>query len=163
MPAANARPGMRNMPVTIVRIMIGAALLGSAARASADTLSLAPVRDNTLYQTDPGTDLSNGAGAYLFTGVTNTPSIRRALLAFDFSAIPAHSHVDSVTLKLYVDRTVATSETVTLHKLLGNWGEGTSNAGDPGGMGTTPSAGDATWNNRVFRFAAPVGRSRRGL
>jgi hypothetical protein len=140
---------MRNVPMTIVRIMVGAAILCSAGLASADTMSFTPAKDNTLYETDPGFDLSNGAGAFLFAGVTNIPSRRRALIAFDVSAIPPGSHIDSVTLKMYVDRTVEPT-VITLHKLLGSWGEGTSDAGAPGGMGTTPSAGDATWNDRFF-------------
>jgi len=36
---------------------------------------------------------------------------------------------------------------------MADWGEGTSNAGEPGGAGTTPSLGDATWNYRFFNTA----------
>jgi hypothetical protein len=47
-----------------------------------------------------------------------------------------------------------------LSKVLQDWGEGASNAGDPGGGGTQAAAGDATWLHTFYNlgfWAAPGG------
>jgi hypothetical protein len=38
----------------------------------------------------------------------------------------------------------------TLHRAVAEWGEGTSNAGDPGGTGAPATPGDATWIHTFF-------------
>jgi hypothetical protein len=53
-----------------------------------------------------------------------------------------------VTLELRITRTTASSTNMTLHRLLRSWGEGTSNAGDPGGRGATAQPNDTTWIDR---------------
>jgi len=94
-------------------------------------------------------------GSRLFVGKTNSGSIRRAVIAFDFSGlIPAGSTIKSVTLKLYMSKTHAEVETVDLHRLLTDWGEGTSDAsGNEGGEGggTIATSGDATWIHRNYK------------
>jgi hypothetical protein len=134
----------------LVRTMIGAMVVACAGAAQADVVSLTPGKDNTLYQTPPTSDASNGQGTSLFVGVTGGASIRRGLVAFDLSSIPAGSTITSVSLNLFLNRTSALSENVALHKVLADWGEGASNAGEPGGLGTTPAPGDATWNFRFY-------------
>ncbi len=119
------------------------------------TVTLSPTKDNTLYQRS-NTQLSNGAGVYIFAGRTGSRAsgrIHRAVIAFDIAgSVPAEATVGSVNLTMRVSRTAPGSgtETYTLQKLLADWGEGTSNAGAPGGDGTAPTTGDATWLHMLF-------------
>lgn len=70
-------------------------------------MTLAPDRDNTLYE-DPAGTLSNGAGQFIFAGVTNDGFVRRAVLYFDLTSgnIPAAAIIDSVRLTLNMRRTI---------------------------------------------------------
>jgi hypothetical protein len=117
-------------------------LLATAAQAA--TLSLTPAKDNTLYENSSGA-LSNGSGRYLFAGKTNEPALRRALLAFDLSAIPANAQLTRVALTLTLSKTISGAQAHTLRRVLAAWGEGNSDAGDPGGKGAIAATGDATW------------------
>lgn len=114
------------------------------------SLTLASSKDNTLYENATG-NISNGAGDYLFAGQTNQSSIRRGLLAFDLTdKLPAGATIVSATLQLHLSKTSAGSSTVSLHRVLANWGEGSSNANSNEGGGATASPGDATWLHTLF-------------
>jgi len=119
----------------------------------ADTVTVACDRDNTLYESSTGA-LSNGAGPTMFAGRTNqtSNSRRRALVHFDVAgAVPAGSTITAAALMLNASQvSSATPQTVALHRVLADWGEGASNAGDPGGSGAPAAAGDATWKHRFF-------------
>ena len=65
------------------------------------TITLGASQDNTLYQDTIG-GLSNGAGPTFLMGKTGGGSIRRGLIEFDLSAIPAGSIIDSVSLNLFL-------------------------------------------------------------
>lgn len=120
--------------------------------ARADTVTLAPVKDNTLYEY-AGTDLSNGAGDYFFTGKTNSTNlVRRAVIAFDLvGSIPDGSIINSAILSLTVSRQKNTSlRATTVHRLLASWGEGTSDAEVEEGSGAPAASGDATWRHRSY-------------
>jgi len=111
---------------------------------------LNPSKDNTLFENGTGS-LSDGAGVHLFAGKTNTGSRRRAVIAFDLSQIPAGATITGVTLTLHISQTVTGTETMTLHALKADWGEGTSNAGAfRDGAGTAAKTNDATWLHRFF-------------
>src|SRR4029077_17756520 len=100
------------------------------ARVMPTVITIGTSKDNTLYESATGS-LSNGAGPNFFAGRTNqaTNSIRRGVIAFNIMGnVPAGATVNSVTLNLNVDKTVAGTETVQLRPLLADWGEGTSNA-----------------------------------
>lgn len=119
--------------------------------ASAALIEVFPSRDTTIYSDAPS--FSNGAGDFLFAGATNngTDYLRRALLAFDFSAIPAGSVIVSAELRLTVSRKPLTDSglrTFTLHRMTSGWGEGTSDAAGEEGSGIAASSGDSTWVNR---------------
>jgi hypothetical protein len=126
----------------------------------AETAQLTASKDNTLYENATGS-LSNGAGPTLYAGKTgsnNTHLLRRAVLAFDLSAIPAGSSIQTASLTVHLTRapggTGSIPENFSLSALLADWGEGTSNAGSPGGAGAPATAGDATWIHRVHNTSA---------
>ena len=107
-------------------------------------------KDNTLFETTTG-GVSDGAGIHLFTGRTNLGTRHRALIAFDLSQIPAGAKITAVTLTLHVSQTVAGTETLALHGVSADWGEGTSNAGIfRDGSGAASKTNDATWIHRFF-------------
>lgn len=119
-----------------------------------ESVELTPAKDNTLYQSDTGS-LSNGAGIAVFAGRTapqNGGARRRAVLAFDVSSIPQGATVAGVTLKLRNSSTRNNgTQTVELHRLTSDWGEGTSNAGSTNdGDGAPATTGDATWIHTFF-------------
>jgi hypothetical protein len=125
-----------------------AAALSPAAMAVSTTLS--PSQDNTLYQ-DPNGFLSNGAGPAFFAGTTSSRSaVRRGLVQFDLSSIPAGSTVTGATLTLFMAQTISGPVNVELHSVLASWGEGTSFAGGGGGGGAASTPNDATWIHRHF-------------
>ncbi|GAB4194523.1 MAG: hypothetical protein Tsb002_26150 [Wenzhouxiangellaceae bacterium] len=130
-------------------------LLGSAhALAQSTTLDLLPSQDNTLYERVAG-DVSNGAGQWLFfgrTGPNNNMLLRRALMAFDLSAIPPGSEVLDASLSITVDMVppMPTGFDATLHRLTTAWGEGPSVAPGVGGSGGPAAIGDATWLHTFF-------------
>jgi hypothetical protein len=143
--------------VTHTRVCWGAAVaaacgvLASATVALGDVVSIAPIKDNTLYESPTGS-LSNGAGQHFFVGKTATSEIRRGVIAFDLAAaIPAGALVTRVDLTLSMSRTLLLGlEPVSLHRLLADWGEGTSDAALEEGGGAPATPGDATWIHRFF-------------
>ena len=118
----------------------------------ADEITLTATKDNTLYESSTG-GLSNGSGQFLFAGrsAQNSGSVRRALLAFDLSSLPPEAVVTAVRLTMNMSKTVAGATTVSLHWVLFDWGEGSSNATSRGGgQGATSTTGDATWIHASF-------------
>lgn len=116
------------------------------------TVVLTADRDNTIFS--HSTSRSNGAGQYFFVGKTNNgSSIHRALLHFDLSAIPANAVVSSATLTITNDKFHGAAHNISIHKVSNTWGEGSSDAGDPGGGGAPAAANDATWSSRFFGTA----------
>jgi hypothetical protein len=123
--------------------------------AVAATATLSPSKDTTLYG-DGSADLSNGAGGFLFAGSSGEKRVLRSLLAFDLaSQIPAGATINSVTLTLTVNTPLTSNaNTVGLHRVLADWGEGSSVAPMGGGGGAPAATGDATWLARFFNTAA---------
>ncbi|MCZ6444771.1 MAG: DNRLRE domain-containing protein, partial [Planctomycetota bacterium] len=121
--------------------------------ASADEVVLAPFNDNTLFETMDGST-SNGAGNAVFSGKTGFlgGGVKlRAVLAFDVVGdIPAGSTITSANLTLVLVQASIFGGvyTHTLHRILADWGEGTSVASGGGGALSTP--GDATWLHTFF-------------
>jgi hypothetical protein len=108
------------------------------------SVQLEPDRDNTMYSEDNSE--SNGVGIGLFTGRTNGGDIRRGLLRFDVAGnVPVGATITSVSLTVTMDSTSPGAQTIELHKLTDDWGEGTSDAPGNEGQGTTATTGDATW------------------
>jgi hypothetical protein len=125
--------------------------------ARADTVSLVSNRDTTIYQGNPSN--SDGAGQAMFVGNTGVPSACRGLIGFDIAGnIPAGSTITGVQLSLVLVLTAPsapTSTSIELHRLLGDWGEGTSGQGSGafhGGQGFSTAADGttATWSHRFY-------------
>jgi hypothetical protein len=130
-----------------------ALLLFAAMRSAtfADTVSLLPQKDNTLYL-DLNGQLSNGQGIYLFAGRTSNDALRRGLIAFDLTSVPTNATITQATLSMFLNRPRPndTPVDVSLSRALREWGEGASNAGDPGGIGAQAEPGDATWLHTFY-------------
>jgi len=121
--------------------------------ASAAIINIFPSKDNTLYEFDPAEgDVSNALGFHFFAGETAMGELRRGVLAFDIAgSIPPGSTITGVTLSLNCSRVFNdTARTVELHKLLADWGEGTSDAPGEEGDGAPATPNDATWRHRFF-------------
>jgi hypothetical protein len=133
-------------------VALAVTVLMASGASLADTVTLSPLKDNTLFE-DPNGELSNGAGYYLFAGVNDVDEIRRGLLMFDVaSSIPSGATINSASLTLNMSRTKDTSKsyTVALHRVLAGWGAGTSDADGEEGKGAPAAPGDATWLHRSY-------------
>lgn len=131
-----------------------AALALLAPAAAADSITIGASRNNTLIQDSLGSLGSGGAQA-IFAGVTAQGSgvdKRRALIQFDIAgAIPAGATITNVSLSLYCDRAAnSSSSTFELHRIISDWGQGSSNRDNQGAMGAAAQPGDATWTSRFF-------------
>jgi spore coat protein A len=137
--------------------------LTAATLAVADSVTLGPVKDNTLYepiQADGYADVSDGVGPTMFTGRVKDAknqagqvALRRAVLEFDVAGnVPAGATIDSVQLTLYCDKVgTNTAYNVTLHRVTSEWGEGTSNTGNSQqGRGEPATTNDATWRHTFY-------------
>ena len=112
---------MRTTPVLIL-ILILTLISFSVSSARAETLSLLPDADNTLFE-DVAGSLSNGHGDYLFAGVTLMSSKRRGLLHFDLSTLPQNATITSATLTLTMSRGGSSPSPFSLHRATTHWGE----------------------------------------
>ena len=111
----------------------------------ANFLDIISSKDNTLYADASGAK-SNARGQYMFAGVTSNGAERRAIMAFDVAAvIPAGATIDSVHLTLHMSKTIANTTPVFLHRVLADWGDGTSQASDEEGKGAQSQTDDVTW------------------
>lgn len=131
-----------------------AAVFAVAGTASAQsTLVTVPAAaDCTLYAENSA--VGNGKGPTMFAGSTASGAIRRSLVRFDLSALPAHAKIESATVRLRLSKTTSGATLQSLFALTAPWGEGPSNAGDPGGSGTAAQPGDATWGFALYNTAA---------
>jgi hypothetical protein len=132
-----------------------AAALGSlgGSLASAGTVNINPSKDNTLYEYDPDVgDVSNALGMHFFAGKTAMNELRRGVLAFDVAGnIPPGAMITAASLSLNMSRTPTNDAyLMELHKLLADWGEGTSIAPGEEGTGAPATPNDATWRHRFF-------------
>ena len=139
---------MSNAPVS--RIAAALLMIAVASVARADSVTVTANQDNTLFESATGA-LSNGAGDGLFVGTTNNGQTRRALIAFDIAgSVPSGSTINSVSLAMQMSRTSSGAQTVELHRVSTDWGEGSSDASGGGGQGSPAATGDATWIHAFF-------------
>jgi hypothetical protein len=143
---------MRRSKILLALIVTIVLRCTAANSVNAATISIMPSKDNTLYQYVPADgDRSNGAGFHFFAGENAMGELRRGVLAFDVAGrIPAGSTITAVSLSMNMSMTPAGARTVELHKLLADWGEGTSHAPSGEGDGAPATPNDATWRHRFF-------------
>jgi hypothetical protein len=130
------------------RLTAASLLLASmviAAPASAAVANLTSIQDNTIFSELTGN--SNALGDGIYAGRNNVGGLRRGLVKFDLTSVPAGSQVLSVTVTLEMIQSSGGNEPVSLHRLTASWGEGTSSGAGQGAAATT---GDATWIRRFF-------------
>lgn len=143
---------MRTLQIVAPALSVVAlAMVPTAARAQL-SITLDASADNSMFSELPNN--SNGQGPGLFSGTIATGDFRRALLKFDTSAIPAHAVIATATLTLHMNMTIAGAFNFNLHQVLEGWGEGASNAGNPGGTGVLAAPGDATWTFAFYNTVA---------
>ncbi len=120
----------------------------------ADVVAVRAAKDNTIF--GESNSLSNGDGDHFFSGTTGVGNVRRGLIAFDVAAnVPAGSIINSVTMTLSMSRTSGSPEFVSLHRLLTDWGEGTSHASGNEGGGALVTNNDATWLYARYNSSSP--------
>jgi len=121
--------------------------------AQADTVTLTPDKDNTLYESSAG-NISNGAGNAFYAGRSNqsgSVEIRRGLMHFNLTSIPAGATITNASLRLVSENVGQNgNRTMILHRVLQDWGQGTSSAT---GQGSAATTNDATW---LYRFYIPT-------
>ncbi|MEL7341452.1 MAG: DNRLRE domain-containing protein, partial [Bacteroidota bacterium] len=119
---------------------------------AAQSVTISPSQDNTLYQSTNGT-LSNGTGQFLFSGRTKqaSNSLRRTVLQFDIAGnVPAGATITGATLTLTMNKGTGVSHAHSLFALSQAWGEGSTNASGNEGSGGASTANSATWIHTFF-------------
>lgn len=144
---------MTRVSPLLAGLLAATAAVAANAAAPVTELRLAPVADTSIYADINGFDRSwdersDGQGESLWLSTTADGLLRRALVRFDLSAVPEGMQVVSATFTLYQSRS-RSDHAVTMHRLLGSWGEGLSNGGSQG-TGAQATAGDATWRWRDY-------------
>lgn len=131
-------------------VLAGMITLGATADALSASATLTPSKDATIFG-DGSANLTDGAGAYLLAGRSGERRVLRSLVAFDFAGrIPAGATITEVRLSLAINTPLNRANTVRLHRLLADWGEGTVVAPMGGGGGALATTGSVTWNHRFF-------------
>lgn len=137
-------------PVVVVLLCIFAAV------SQAETLSILSTKTAGLYESGEGT-LANGAGNYFFAGRTNQPpgfGLRRGLITFDLSSIPAGATINNATVSLWLSRSADPLPfEFTLHRVAGSWNEGPADAPGQEGEGAQATDGDVTWLHSSYNNA----------
>ena len=144
------RPKLKQLFRIFITASLCMAIIVSCAAATPEAQILQASKDNTLIENTSG-ELSNGTGPVFFVGRTNQSnnSIRRGLITFDIAEkIPADSKVTAVTLTLNIERAPDGEESIELHRVLADWGEGSSST--KGGRGAPATTGDATWIHTFY-------------
>ena len=138
-------------PHLVFTVILTTAVSLVAGWLNAAIINITPSKDNTLYEYDPAEgDLSNALGFHFFAGENAIGDLRRGVVAFDIAGqIPPGSTITSVTLSMNMSQTaLETERIIELHKLLADWGEGTSQATGEEGQGAPATPNDATWRHR---------------
>ena len=124
-----------------------ALLVGTSGTLNADTVTLNPVADTTLFEAIPTNNL--GEEPTFISGTTASQHTNRALIRFDIAgSIPANATIQSVSLALTVTKAAPEPAPLfTIHRVLRNWGEGVGigAGGEGGNTGAPANNGEATW------------------
>jgi hypothetical protein len=131
-------------------LMVSLVVLAATASGQRQTVTILSNEDATLYE-DAAGQLTNDGGSSLFAGKNAFGEIRRALLKFPMTAIPANAVVVDARLQLGLIQTQSLNQdSISVHRVTSPWTEGTTSAGSPGGRGANAATGDTTWIYREY-------------
>ncbi len=145
-----------------MKLIVSWALLtaGLAPFASlADTVSLTSVADTYIVNSAP--DNNAGGQTNFDSGTDGFGGIRRGLLRFDLSTLPAGVTITSAVVQLAVVKVPSgggSDSIFDLVRLTAAWGEGSKVSPVGSSKGALASSGEATWNAReqnVANWTAP--------
>lgn len=128
------------------RLVVMGVCFFAAAGVSADQITVGALKDGTLFEDASGA-LSGGGSFQIYLGrlsPTGSELKRRAVVAFNLSAIPASATVTEVSLSVNLEKGNGGDTPVSMHRLTQDWGEGTTSGGPQGAVSAT---GDATWQH----------------
>lgn len=115
-------------------------------------ITLTAAKDNSMFSEG---ELSNGTGD-LFAGTSSAGDLRRALLAFDLSGVPANTRISSAILQLRMTNAETAgnpARNTLVNRVTQLWGEAGS-FGASGGVAALSA--DATWVNRLYSATTPT-------
>lgn len=122
-----------------------AAILLANSSSYAETITVSPSADTTLFETSP--DNNMGAEVTLAAGSTARSLKSRALIRFDLAgSLPAGAQITGVSLRIQAERAplAAVPSSFTLRRVLVAWTEGTKR----GSLGAAATPGEPTWKAR---------------
>ncbi|GEM_PF-179428 len=139
---------LRSPRPAVARLMLLCSLALLPSMANADSANLSPVADTFIVSSAP--DNNTGGTAGFTAGRDGALGVRRGLVQFDLSTIPAGSTITSAVLRLTVINVPGTpaNSTFDVFRLQNSWGEGNKSGGSPGNNGAPAATGEATWNSR---------------
>jgi hypothetical protein len=126
--------------------LLTVALLCSAAGLPAETVTLTPSADTSMFEFAPLNNL--GGMMTLAAGRTASRGPARALIKFDITnAVPAGAQIVAARVRVVVVKAnfFPQPSTFVLHRVLVDWGEGDNGTGDASGSGSLAAEGEATW------------------
>jgi hypothetical protein len=120
-------------------VVLAATAVGATAALARrqSTATVLPAKQATFVMTGGQKACANWGRYYVFHVGANASSVRRGLVSFDVSSIPASAQVVSATVSLYETITLRGSGVVGVHRVTTPWAEG-------GGQNTCVGEG-ATW------------------
>jgi hypothetical protein len=132
-------------PIGVRWTALAAAALIANSSSYAETITLTPSADTTLFETSP--DNNMGAEVTLAAGSTARNLKSRALIRFDVAGrLPAGAQITSVSLRIQAQKAPlgAVPSSFTLRRVLVPWTEGTKR----GSLGAAATPGEPTWKAR---------------
>jgi hypothetical protein len=157
----NAPTAGQHFSITTMRLTHLLPVLVLTLSAGAETITLTPAADTAMLSLNPANNY--GALTTVPVGPIAKPDqFARALIRFDVAAaLPPGAVVTNVTLTVRMTKEAISgpADTVALHRLLVDWGEGAKSSGNHGSAAT---AGEANWTARKLGaadWAAPGAQS----
>lgn len=141
------RPNRPTLSLPAVAWM--SALLALPLLLNAETVTLTPSADTSLFQFSAGNNLGK---SWLCAGTINQANGKsRALVRFDLSSIPANATITAaeVAFKVVQAPTGPAASTFNLHRMLVPWVEGGKGTPALRNLGSAAAAGEPTWNLRA--------------
>jgi hypothetical protein len=155
------------MKILAACVLVLSAAVGFAPATKGDVAVIDASKDATIFQNNVDNGSGGGNGLFAGTNSVSPASPRRGLVAFDLvGKIPVGATILDVQLRLVMGMAPGGSsgnQTIALHRLTSNWGEGTAlkvtpqtNSLSGQGDGAPATNGDATWNASFYSAVTPT-------